>query len=437
MISLSILVPSVSERRKTFLPKSLDMLYGQLESLPIEKQNEVEIIYLIDNKTMMLGDKRNLMIDMARGKYITFVDCDDRVEPDYISALLDAIKSDCDSIVFPVSVSLNDQEPKICYYSKDYPKDYNTNDAYYRLPNHICCIKKEVSKKVSFPSLKRAEDAGYSKILKQHLRTEFKIDKVLYHYDYNDMTTIAQEDIPEIRSKRIANMPPIVDVVFISNANKVNSNITQNAINTCIRGANGLPVNCIVIESRPRLLYKNAKTFNPEQPFNYNAYLNFGALRGNSEWIMFCNNDLIFNNGWLHALLSAEHPIVSPISTKDFRQKGITENEKGWECGKHLSGWAFMMKRELYNHIGGLDEDFDFWFADNSLIEQLKKLDIAPMLIPTSRVDHLGSKTLNSRPNHERNNLMWSKLELFNEKYNQELFKDHPSYLKWKESQFA
>ena len=40
---------------------------------------------------------------------------------------------------------------------------------------------------------------------------------------------------------------------------------------------------------------------------------------------------------------------------------------------KDLSGWAFMMKRDLWNQIGGLDNDFDFWFADNSLIGTTKK----------------------------------------------------------------
>jgi hypothetical protein len=35
----------------------------------------------------------------------------------------------------------------------------------------------------------------------------------------------------------------------------------------------------------------------------------------------------------------------------------------------------------------------------------------------------------------DRNDLMWSKLELFNQKYNQTLFSDHPSFIQWKESQ--
>jgi GT2 family glycosyltransferase len=152
---------------------------------------------------------------------------------------------------------------------------------------------------------------------------------------------------------------------------------------------------------------------------------------------MFCNNDLIFKNGWLHGLLAADYPIVSPIAMADLRQKDVTENEKGWECGRNLSGWAFMMKRSLYKEIGGLDEDFDFWFADNSLIEQLKKIDMPPMLVPSAKVNHLGSQTLKQRNINDRNDLMWSKLELFNQKYNQNLFSEHPRFLEWKQSQSA
>jgi glycosyltransferase involved in cell wall biosynthesis len=413
------------------------MLYNQYDALPEDVRKTVEIIYLIDNKTIMLGDKRNIMVDIAKGKYITFVDCDDRIANDYITTLLDACKSNCDSIVFEVSVSLNENPPKTCYYSKNFKKDFNTPDSYYRLPNHICCIKREVSKKVSFPSLKKAEDAGYAKLLARHLKTEFKIDKVLYYYDYSDLTTVAQEDVNEIRHKRLNAVDPIVDIIFISNASKSGKTLTQNAIDYCIKGANGLPVNCIVIEQTKGIQYKNAVTYNPDQPFNYNYYLNFGAIRGKSNWIMCCNNDLIFRNGWLHELLGADYPIVSPISLKDFRQKGIIENETGWQCGRNLSGWAFMISRDLYNKIKGFDNDFDFWFADNSLIEQLKILNIPPMLVPSSKVDHLGSHTLNREPQTIKNNLMWSKLELFNKKYNQNLFEDHPSYISWKKLQSA
>lgn len=433
-MKLSILVPSVAERRNTFLPKSLDMLYGQLENLPNNIRKQVEILYLVDNKTIMLGDKRNLMVDMASGEYIVFVDCDDRISDDYISALLNAIETKADIIVFQAEVSLNGNDPRICYYSKDYANDYNEPNSYHRLPNHICCVKKEVSKNVSFPSLKKAEDSGYAKLLKNYLRTQHVIDKVLYYYDYSDETTVAQEDLRNSRYNKKRG-PLIADVVFVSNAKQSGSKMTQSAIDSCIKGANGLNVNCIVIESDPTVVYRNAKTYIPNAPFNYNAYLNYGASKGSAPWIMFCNNDLFFKNGWLHSLISVNHPIMSPLSPRDSRQQNVTSPEYGWDCGRHLSGWAFMMKRELWEMIGHLDEDFEFWFADNSLIGQLKKINLKPVLVPASHVYHAGSQTLRKKPEDERNDLMWSKLELFNSKYGENLFVDHPSFLKWKKSQ--
>jgi hypothetical protein len=67
-MKLSILVPSVAERRNTFLPKCLDMLYGQIESLSTDQKKEVEILFLIDSKERMLGSKRNNLIDIAQGE---------------------------------------------------------------------------------------------------------------------------------------------------------------------------------------------------------------------------------------------------------------------------------------------------------------------------------------------------------------------------------
>ena len=228
----------------------------------------------------------------------------------------------------------------------------------------------------------------------------------------------------------------IVDVVFISNATTKNLKIvTQNAIDTCIRGAKGILINCIVIESVKDISYNNAITYNLDIPFNYNAYLNFGARKGAGKYIMCCNNDLVFTPNWLINLLKEDYPIVSPISPRDIRQRKITLNEKGYICGRNLSGWAFMIKRSLWEQIGGFDEDFDFWFADNSLIGQLKNINIPPMLVVSSIVNHLGSVTLNRLPPVQKQNLMWAKLELYNKKYNDNLFITNENYLKWKKSQ--
>lgn len=419
-MKLSILVPSVAERRNTFLPKSLDMLYGQLEKLPKHQQKEVEILYLIDNKTKMLGGKRNSLVDMASGEYVVFIDDDDRISEDYILEILKATQTKRDVITFLVSVSLNGEQPKICHYSKDYLRDHNKEDTYHRLPNHICCVKLELAKRVPFPNITRGEDAAYSKILKRHLRSELKIDKVLYHYDYNEKTTVAQERIPSVVRNR---NEPIIDVVFISDSKDIAiKQMTQKAIDSCIRGAAGLKVNVVVVESRKGIRYRNAKMIYPDTPLNYNGYGNIGFKTGSAHYVMLANNDLIFNLGWLTELIAANHPVISPKSPGDPRQNDIKVNTEGTKTGRHFSGWCFMMEREVWEKIGGLDEDVSFYCSDDATIEQVKAIGIEPMLVPKSIVRHLGSTTLKKLDNESRKELTDEQVRIFNKKYGQDKF---------------
>lgn len=194
-MKLSILVCSVHTRRKTFLPDSLEMLYGQYEALPEDQQKEVEIIYLIDNKTLMLGTKRNYMVDIAQGQYVVFVDDDDLISEDYIRSILKETYNRMDCIVFDASVSINGEDPKTCVYSMRFEADSNHPGGYERLPNHICAIKKEIVTKVNFPTIPYGEDSGFSKEVKKHLQTESRINRVLYFYKYNSETTETQQHL--------------------------------------------------------------------------------------------------------------------------------------------------------------------------------------------------------------------------------------------------
>lgn len=431
-MKLSILIPSVSNRRNTFLPTSLDMLYGQLGKLSESQQKEVEILYLVDNKTMMLGHKRNCLIDISQGKYIAFVDDDDRISDDYISELLKAIETDADAILFEVSVIINGESAKIAKYSKDYPKDHNTDDNYFRLPNHICCIKREVSLNTTFPSIPYGEDSAYSKLLRLYIKTEHQINKVLYHYDFNSDTTETQQHLKnKIRTRQ---RKPIVDVVILSNAYRPQmEEMTKNTISSCLRGANELPINIIVIEQNEKIKYGNATTIHKTDDFHYNKFANFGAGQGSADWIMIANNDLIFQNGWLHSLITAREPVVSPKDPKHPRQKDITVNTKGVDCGTHFSGWCFMIQRELWNMIGGFDECVNFWFSDNCVIEQVLALGIKPMLVPSAIVEHLGSTTLKGLGKAEQDDKTWAQCDIFNKKYGKDLFNEHPAYKLWKQ----
>lgn len=193
---LSILVCSVTTRFNNFLPNIINKLHKQAEMF-----EGVEIICLLDNKTIMLGDKRNELVKLSCGKYVVFVDDDDDISDDYIEKLFFATDSNVDIINFTVSVSLNGGEYKLCLYNMDYENDYNENNtegqivSYHRLPNHIMCVKRELAIDTIYPSIIRGEDAGYSKSLKPKLKSQLILNDTLYFYNFNQETTETQKYI--------------------------------------------------------------------------------------------------------------------------------------------------------------------------------------------------------------------------------------------------
>lgn len=430
MIDLSVLICSTNTRAATFGRAIQDQVWSQIDALPAEYADRIEVLMLTDNKTMMLGHKRNVMVDIAQGRYVQFVDDDDRIEPDMFRTVLDATDTDADVITFLVSVSLNGQRPKICRYSKDFAEDRNTHDGYERLPNHICAVKRELARLVSYPHLPYGEDSGYAKLLHPHLKTEHHIPRVLYHYDYNLDTTEAQKHLRN-RARPRADIAPLVDVVILSNASTPQLQYaTQATIDTCLSGANGLPLGIAVLEQTQDIAYRRAATLHMPGQFNYNRFANFGAARGSAGWILIANNDLKFHDGWLHELLAAGHPLVSPKCPRDERQKEFTHNTVGDITGRHLSGWCFMISRDLWARMGGFDDCVSFWCSDDVVIEQARALGVQPMLVPTSVVEHDQSATLNTVT--DRDDLTWRQLHTFIGKYGGHRMQNHPEYLRWK-----
>ena len=407
-MKLSILICSVNNRISTFLPKVLNKLTHQANLF-----QDVEVITLMDNKKIMLGEKRNMLIKIAAGDYITFVDDDDDVSDDYVKTLLEGIKTNCDVITFTVNVSLNGGEYKSCFYSKNFLKDYNTVDAYYRLPNHLMCIKKELCLDIPYKPILRGEDSAFSKDLFPKITSEHIINDVLYYYNFNQTTTETQKILKRKNS--------LIDIVILSDAKTEElKNVTQRCINT-LKGSESDIFNIIVIESNPNVNW-NEGTIHPDIPFNYNSYCNIGANAGTSEWICFCNNDLIFTKGWATELLKAGKESMSPKCPNNRLQNDMNEIHEGYQTAKHISGWCIFMKRNLWNQIGGLDEDFEFWCADDSYREQLIKHNVPHYLVGTSNVVHLGSVTLKTVDSETKEKYTKHQAKKYNAKFGKNLF---------------
>jgi glycosyltransferase involved in cell wall biosynthesis len=189
MIDLTVAMCSIDTRYRTFALRMQDMLWGQHQRLPLADRQRVEILILSDNKVMTIGTKRNWLVQMAQGRYVQFVDDDDRLADDALKRVLACTAYDCDVICFPAMVSLGGGPARICHYSKNFGHDHNTATCYQRLPNHICATKREIMLDTPFLNICMGEDADYARRLAPKLKTECTLEKPLYFYDYDPRTS--------------------------------------------------------------------------------------------------------------------------------------------------------------------------------------------------------------------------------------------------------
>lgn len=417
-IDLSVLICSTHTRADTFGKAIQQQVWPQYETLPAEYRDRIEILMLTDTKSIVLGEKRNHLLRMAQGKYVVFVDDDDRIEPDMFTTLLDAAATDADAICFDVMVSMNGKPPKVCKYSKNFPGNRNFPNRFERWPNSRSMIRRELALQALFPPILCGEDTVYAERLRPLLSTEHQINRALYHYDFNSKTTETQ-------------FRPVADVVILSNGYTSQlRDMTQKTIDTC-RETTDKTITVSVIEQHPKTTYRGAATLHKPGPFNYNRSANHGALLGTAPWIVIANNDLIFHQGWLDQLLKANKPLVSPKCPKDSRQTDITRTTAGTQNGKHFSGWCFMISRDLWKNIGGFDECVSFWCSDDVVIAQSQQQGVTPVIVPAAKVEHLHSTTL--KQSRQRDELTWAQLDIYIQKYGPHQLQKHPGYVRWKQ----
>ena len=97
---LSIVTPT-EHYRQEFLTRILGCLRLQI----VGHEDEVEHIILTDGGEMCLGKKMNLLYSIVSGKYVVVVNDDDLLPDNYISILLEAVKSDADVILGKIKQS--------------------------------------------------------------------------------------------------------------------------------------------------------------------------------------------------------------------------------------------------------------------------------------------------------------------------------------------
>lgn len=179
-MKISILIATMPSRLQK-LDDLMSVLNPQIDLNGLHGEVEVLIDPRID---INIGQKRNILLQKAKGDYIVFIDDDDHVSLHYIKLILEAIKSNPDCVGISGIITTNGTKQKQWHISKDYGKWFERNGIYYRTPNHISPVKRELALKAGFPETAFGEDAEYSRRLLPLLKTEVKIKGNIYHYDY-------------------------------------------------------------------------------------------------------------------------------------------------------------------------------------------------------------------------------------------------------------
>ena len=152
------------------------------------QRSDIEFIWLGDNFSIPIGEKRQALLELARGEYLCFVDDDDMITVNYVDEILKATEKGADCITFNVNYKSPDIQKPV-YYSIKYKKDQNLPDSFLRIPNHLMPIKRELAQKVGFTKMGYGEDADFAKRVLPFLKTEVNIPLSLYTYDDNPKTS--------------------------------------------------------------------------------------------------------------------------------------------------------------------------------------------------------------------------------------------------------
>ena len=178
---LSIIIPTYNRNEK---------LIKLLQTLQLQMQDNVEVIVVDDHSDKPLklefpswltyiylpensggaSVPRNVGLDIAKGKFITFIDSDDMVKPHYIKSILSKIRY---------------EDFDYCYFSWE----CNTHKVIIRNepPGWNCCVwncvyKKERIGNTRFrPDLKIAEDYYFNLEVRRGIRAN--IPDILYYYE--------------------------------------------------------------------------------------------------------------------------------------------------------------------------------------------------------------------------------------------------------------
>lgn len=197
-----------------------------------------------------------------------------------------------------------------------------------------------------------------------------------------------------------------IDAIILSKSSDIiHYGLTCRTINS-LKESDGWTGDIYVVESEPEksfkengFVYSGCGVIFPECSFNYNKFLNIGVGVCDSDWLLICNNDLVFSKNWFLHMKEAmnSHTDIlsfSPLCPNWHLHQNIMDDkliEEGYTVSKQICGWCILLHRSIIHKCNLFDEQFEFWYQDNDYALSLKSKNEKHALVPKSRVYHMVS----------------------------------------------
>jgi GT2 family glycosyltransferase len=195
-----------------------------------------------------------------------------------------------------------------------------------------------------------------------------------------------------------------------------------------------------------------------EKPFNYAAVNNFAANHAEGELLLFLNNDVeAINSDWLERMVKlAVQPAIGAVGAKLYygddtiQHAGIVIGMGGIAGHSHMlfprdapgymqrllftqnvaavTGACLLMRREVFEAVGGFDEGFVLAFNDVDLCLQVLAKGYRIVWTPEAELYHLESKTRGPEDTPEKQERFQREYELFRGKWADYLRSGDPYY---------
>ena len=202
----------------------------------------------------------------------------------------------------------------------------------------------------------------------------------------------------------------------------------------------------------------NIKIVTWKGKFNYSAINNFGVSCAKGEYILLLNNDVeIINGSCLEEMLMfAQRKDVGAVGAKLYYSDdtvqhagvilglGGTAGHAHKHFGRSHPGYmarasiaqnltactaaCLMMRRDVFDEIGGLDEEFEVAFNDVDLCMKIRKKGYLVVFTPYAELYHYESKSRGNDSTPEKLERFRGEIDRFKEKWQKQLDDGDPYY---------